>query len=160
MTCTHPRRSKGPFIRHKWIFMYFLQFIWIFIHGILEAVIINYGTVYYVSITGYISETFWKGQLDWNPMSRQSDLCSVHEWDRWHRGMGERPSWRVERVMLVKSITNYQKPTLPHKWFICDFLVIRDTGSRKKPYKTTGRWTIRPFSAFRTPPMATKMWVA
>ena len=43
---------------------------------------------YWISITGYIPVTLWKGQPDQNSMSRLSDLCNVHGW---HRGTEKRP---------------------------------------------------------------------
>ena len=62
--------------------------------------------IYWISIIGYISGTFWKGQLDLNPMSRQSELCSVHGW---HQNMGggggdDHYYWRVVRVQGIGII--------------------------------------------------------
>ena len=86
---------------------------------------------YWISITGYIPVTLWKGQLDKNPVSRLSDRCNVH-W--WHRGMEKTTvigvyydCWRlVYTIRIIENLSSYTSR------FICG-----DARSRKKLSKTT-----------------------
>ena len=71
--------------------------------GVREVAKINYAICHWILVTDYISVTFWIGQLDLNPMSRQFNQYSVHGW---HGGMWENDRYgRVVRVQWPLLLT-------------------------------------------------------
>ena len=53
--------------------IYFLYFVVVFLHDIHEVVSINYVKFHWISLIGYTSLTFWKGQMSQNPVSHLTD---------------------------------------------------------------------------------------
>ena len=127
----------GLFFRHILFIVYFLSFILVFIRDIHEVVNMNYAHFYWISITGYIKVTLWKGQLDQTPMSRLSDLWNVHGW---HRVMGKRPLLAYSRnagrwyelLQIIEKLSSHTSR------FICNLLGMHAV-ERSYPRPLVGR---------------------
>ena len=66
----HPcEKVIGIFFRHTFFITQFLLFVLVFIHNICEVVSMDSFEFCWISITGYISVTFWKRLQGENPMS-------------------------------------------------------------------------------------------